>query len=96
MRSFATELLPAPVRFNGRNAASAHGQVMTQSTRKLLGVFLILGSLVLWSVLGTWIYMSLFSATSPWWLLIGFFAVLGTSWFFPAAWMIRWMSRPDE
>lgn len=71
-----------------------HGKAMTQSTRKLLGTVLILLSLVVWSVLGTWIYMSFLSAAA-WWLLIGLFAVMGMGWFFPAALIIRWMARPD-
>jgi len=69
-------------------------ETMTQSTRKLLGIFLILGSLVVWGFLGTFIYMNLFSA-APWWLMIICFAIIGVCWFFPAAWIIKWMSRPD-
>ena len=67
---------------------------MTQSTRKLLGTVLILLSLIVWSVLGMWIYMS-FLGAAAWWLLIGFFAVMGMGWFFPATWIIRWMAKPD-
>lgn len=69
--------------------------MMTQSTRKLLGTFLILLSLVLWSALGMWIYMSFLGATA-WWVLIAFFAVVGMGWFFPAAWIITWMSKPSS
>ena len=68
---------------------------MTQSTRKLLGTVLILLSLLVWSVLGMWIYMS-FLGAAAWWLLICFFAVVGMGWFFPATWIIRWMARPDR
>jgi preprotein translocase subunit SecF len=71
------------------------GKAMTQSTRKLLGTVLILASLVIWSVLGMWIYMS-FLGAAAWWLLIGFFAVMGMSWFYPATWIIRWMAKPDQ
>jgi Mg2+/Co2+ transporter CorB len=67
---------------------------MTQSTRKLLGLLLILGSLVVWSALGTWIYMNFFGAAA-WWAQIVVLAIVGTAWFFPAAWIIRWMSKPD-
>jgi hypothetical protein len=35
-------------------------------------------------------------AAAPWWGLILFFAVAGGLWFFPAAWIIRWMARPDS
>lgn len=92
MGSFRPELLPATAPYNGRDAAS--GTAMTQSTRKLLGTVLILLSLVVWSVLGMWIYMS-FLGAAAWWLLIGFFALMGMSWFYPATWIIRWMAKPD-
>ena len=65
-----------------------------QSARKLLGTVLILLSLVVWSVLGMWIYMS-FLGAAAWWLLIGFFAAVGMGWFYPATWIIRWMVKPD-
>ena len=32
---------------------------------------------------------------APWWVLILFFAAAGIAWFFPAAWIIRWMALPD-
>ncbi len=92
MGSFAPELLLASSWFNGRDAAQDHVQAMSQSTRKLIGTVLILLSLLVWSVLGMWIYMS-FLGAAAWWLLIGFFAVMGMGWFFPATWIIRWMSR---
>ncbi|MBK8083064.1 MAG: DUF2842 domain-containing protein [Devosia sp.] len=67
---------------------------MTQSTRKLTGTVLILLSIVVWSIGASWIYMS-FLGAAAWWLLIGFFAVAGISWFVPAAAIIRWMALPD-
>lgn len=68
---------------------------MTQSTRKLIGTLLTLGSIVLWCVLGGAIYSN-WLAGAPWWALILFFAVAGASWFLPATWIIRWMARPDR
>jgi RsiW-degrading membrane proteinase PrsW (M82 family) len=68
---------------------------MTQNTRKLIGTVLILVSIVLWCALATAIYMSWMGETTPPWALILFFAVAGGSWFFPAAWIVRWMARPD-
>ena len=68
---------------------------MNQSTRKLIGTVLVLGSIVVWSVAAMWIYMS-FLGAAAWWLLIGFFAVAGMSWFMPASWIIRWMAKPDD
>ncbi len=70
------------------------GIAMTTRTRKLTGTVLILLSIVAWSILASWIYMSLL-VEAPWWLTIGFFALAGTSWFVPAAVIIRWMVKPD-
>ena len=67
---------------------------MNQSNRKLLGTVLVLLLIAAWAVLGMWIYMS-FLGAAAWWLLIGFFALMGMSWFWPASWIIKWMSRPD-
>ena len=66
---------------------------MSQSTRKLLGTLAVLGSIILWSIAATAIYVTALP-NAEWWVLIVFFAIAGTSWFFPAAWIIRWMSRP--
>ena len=68
---------------------------MTQSTRKLIGTILTLLSIVVWCVLVSAVYMS-WLAAAPWWGLILFFAVAGGMWFFPAAWIIRWMAKPDS
>ena len=67
---------------------------MSQNTRKLLGTVLLLASIVARSIGGMWIYMS-FLGAAAWWALIGLFAIMGMGWFFPATWIIRWMSRPD-
>lgn len=68
---------------------------MTQSTRKLLGTILVLASIFVYAALVMWLYMS-FLQGQAWYVLIGFFAVTGMSWFFPATWIIRWMLRPDS
>lgn len=67
---------------------------MTTRTRKLAGTVLILLSIVAWSIVASAIYMSLLGS-APWWLTIAFFAIAGTSWFVPAAIIIRWMVKPD-
>ena len=67
---------------------------MTQSTRKLIGTVLTLISIVVWCILAGAIYANWLGG-APWWALILFFAVAGGSWFFPAAWIIRWMAKPD-
>ena len=72
-----------------------HTIAMTQSTRKLLGTILVLASIFVYAALVMWLYMS-FLQGQAWYVLIGFFAVTGMSWFFPATWIIRWMLRPDS
>jgi hypothetical protein len=67
---------------------------MTQRTRKLIGTLLTLLSIVVFAIGAGAIYAN-FLAGAAWWILIAFFAVAGLSWFFPAAWIIRWMARPD-
>lgn len=67
---------------------------MTQSNRKLAGVFLILALIAVWCVLGTMIYENLLLG-QPGWLLILYFLVAGMAWMFPAMALIRWMARPD-
>ena len=68
---------------------------MTQRTRKFFGTILILLSIVAYSAVITAVYMNLLQDAAGW-LLIVFFAIAGTLWFFPATWIIRWMSLPDS
>ena len=67
---------------------------MTQRTRKFFGVFFILGSLGVHSIIFTAIYINWLTAL-PAWALIIYFAVAGTAWMLPAGAIITWMSRPD-
>jgi RsiW-degrading membrane proteinase PrsW (M82 family) len=71
-----------------------HGPAMNQSTRKLLGTLFVIGSVFVYAGLVLWLYTS-FLEGQPWYVLIVFFAVTGVGWFFPASWIIRWMSKPD-
>ena len=67
---------------------------MTRKTRGLLGTFAIIGLLIAYPL----IIAALFGETLarvPGWASILAFAVLGILWFVPAAFVIRWMSRPD-
>ena len=70
------------------------GSKVTQRSRKFVGIFLLLAVLVGYSVLAGAIYAN-FLGGQPWWVLVTYFAVAGLLWFFPAAWVIRWMARPD-
>ena len=67
---------------------------MTQRNRKLIGVFLLLGSIALWLVIFTAVYL-LFPADLPGWILMPYFIVAGMGWLYPAIAIIRWMSKPD-
>lgn len=68
---------------------------MTQSTRKFVGTLLTLLLIVVYSIGAGAIYAH-FLGGAAWWVLILYFAAAGLSWFFPAAWIIGWMARPDE
>ena len=68
---------------------------MTQRTRKLIGTVLLLLLIVVYSIGAMAIYAN-FLADAAWWALLIYFAVAGGLWFFPAAWLIRWMARPDQ
>jgi Protein of unknown function (DUF2842) len=70
-------------------------QSMTQSRRKFLGVIAVLVLIVVWAGVATAIYDRLLVGL-PGWALILFFLVAGLGWGFPAAWIIRWMARPDR
>lgn len=67
---------------------------MTQRTRKLTGAFLLVGSIVMWSVLATWVYL-LLPEGLPGLVLIVYFIIAGMGWCLPAMGIIRWMARPD-
>lgn len=68
---------------------------MTQRNRKLIGAFLLVGSIVAWSIIATWIYL-LLPEGLPGLVLIVFFIVAGMGWVLPAMPLIKWMARPDR
>jgi uncharacterized membrane protein len=68
--------------------------MMTQRSRKFLGVLLILGSIAAWLAIGTTIYLDLLQGM-PWFVLIVFFAIVGMGWIYPAMAIIRWMARDN-
>lgn len=67
---------------------------MTQRNRKLIGAFLLVASIVAWSVLATAVYL-LLPEGLPGLVLIGFFIVAGMGWVLPAMPLIKWMAKPD-
>ncbi len=67
---------------------------MTQRNRKLIGVFVLLGSIAAWVVVFTAVYLVL-PTDWPNWLVLAYFVVAGMGWLYPAIAIIRWMSKPD-
>ena len=68
---------------------------VTQRTRKFYGALLLLGSLIIYPGIATWIYLSLLMGAHTAVLLI-YFAIAGFGWFFPAGMIIKWMAKPDQ
>ena len=67
---------------------------MTRKTRGLLGTIAIIGLLVVYPLAIAGLFGEML-ARVPGWAAIVAFALLGILWFVPAAFVIRWMSRPD-
>jgi hypothetical protein len=67
---------------------------MTQRNRKLIGVFLLLGSIGAWVTVFTSVYL-LFPPELPGWVLLPYFIVAGMGWLYPAIRIIRWMAKPE-
>lgn len=68
---------------------------MQQRTRKLIGVPMLLGIVVVWAGGATLVYERWLSG-APWWVLAGYFTVAGLGWFAPAAAAIAWMQAPGR
>jgi hypothetical protein len=90
-----------PVSINGpewyaRQSFPAIGAMphMTQRNRKLIGVFLILGSIIAWLSIFTSVYLA-FPPDLPIWILMPYFTIAGVGWLYPAMVIIRWMAKPD-
>jgi FtsH-binding integral membrane protein len=83
------QLAAAPAR-----STRLHDTKMTQRTRKLLGIPLMLLIIICWSLGASMVYEVLIDGL-PNWVIVIYFAIAGTFWFFPAAAAIWWMSRPD-
>lgn len=72
------------------------GFKMSLSQRKLLGIPLLLFIVIAYATLASIIYEQFLVGAHTIILLI-YFCVAGSCWFFPAAWAIKWMSaRPHE
>lgn len=67
---------------------------MTIRTRKFIGIFLLFGLVIVWSLVGMAIaQMPIFADNRA--LQFVYYAVVGIGWVLPAMPLIRWMARPD-
>lgn len=66
---------------------------MKRSTKKLLGIPLLVAIMIAYAVLGVLVYELAFMQL-PNWLQVIYFAIAGFGWFVPATWAIKWMSAP--
>jgi hypothetical protein len=67
---------------------------MRQRTRKLWGTVAIIALLIVYPL----IVMEIYATTMidlPWWGAVTVLCIAGLCWFFPAAWLVRWMAKPD-
>lgn len=65
----------------------------TPGTRKLIGLFMLIASLVIYPLIGSVLH-NLFLVNLPMAVQLIFLAIMGVGWVFPAMWIIRWMSQP--
>ena len=67
---------------------------MRERARKLWGMLAIIALMIAYPLAVMELYVSTMMGL-PWWGAILVLAVAGLLWFYPASWVIRWMSRPD-
>ena len=67
---------------------------MRERTRKLWGMLVIIALMIVYPLAVMELYVTTMMGL-PWWGTILVLAVAGLLWFYPASWVIRWMSRPD-
>jgi len=86
----------------GSNDAPFHARIKTKginmslSQRKLLGIPLLLLIIIVYATIAVFIYENWLTGAHNL-ILLAYFVIAGSCWFFPATWAIRWMSaRPDE
>jgi hypothetical protein len=67
---------------------------MRERARKLWGMLAIIALMIVYPLAVMELYVTTMMGL-PWWGAILVLAVAGLLWFYPASWVIRWMSRPD-
>lgn len=67
---------------------------MNIRTRKFIGVFLLFGLVIVWSLVAMAVaQLPIFANNRP--LQIAYYVVIGMGWVLPAMPLIRWMAKPD-
>ncbi len=67
---------------------------MRERARKLWGMLAIVALMIVYPLAVMELYVTTMMGL-PWWGAILVLAVAGLLWFYPASWVIRWMSKPD-
>lgn len=67
---------------------------MTMRTRKLVGTLVLLLFLVIYALVAMFVAIVLQVNASKL-VEVVYYAVAGLLWVVPAAWLVRWMSKPD-
>ena len=66
---------------------------MQPRTRKLWGTLMIIALLIIYPLAVMQVYSTKLMGL-PWWGAIVVLCIAGLLWFYPASWVIRWMSKP--
>ncbi|BAT60525.1 hypothetical protein GJW-30_1_03070 [Variibacter gotjawalensis] len=67
---------------------------MTIRVRKFIGMFLLLGLIVIWAFLAMGLAVTILPQVSKGWSMV-YYAVVGMGWVLPAMPIVKWMQRPD-
>lgn len=77
-----------------RRVSTLREQGMSASTRKLIGTVVLLAALIPYWFL-VMIIAAALEVSNHKWLEVPFYIVGGFAWVLPAAWLVRWMQKPD-
>ena len=67
---------------------------MTIRVRKFIGMFLLLGLIIVWAFLAMGLAVTILPQISKGWAMV-YYAVVGMGWVLPAMPIVKWMQRPD-
>lgn len=69
---------------------------MTSRTRKLIGAIILLVFLAIYALLALAVAIVLQVNTTSKFVELAYYVVAGLLWVIPAAFIVSWMSRPDD